>query len=119
MKNIFRPLVQGVRASKKEMMHYLLFLLIPLILGLILLLITRSTINSQIEANASLKLDLVEEASNNILSEAERTAVSILSDSDILEIVNNDSYSTTETQALIDRLNLYYQNSRYIQEIYF
>ena len=119
MKNIFRPLVQGVRASKKELLRYLLFLLIPLILGLILLLITRSTINSQIEANASLKLDLVEEASNNILSEAERTAVSILSDSDILEIVNNDSYSTTETQALIDRLNLYYQNSRYIQEIYF
>ena len=74
MKHIFQPLIRGVQTARKELRHYFLMLLIPLLLGGLLLLITRSTINAQIRTNANLKVDLLEESASGILSEAEKTA---------------------------------------------
>ncbi len=118
MKNIFQPLIRGAQIARKELRRYFLLLLIPLLLGGLLLQITRSTTLSQIRANANLKVDLLEESASGILSEAERTASMILADPDIQSRLVSDSMSLSECTDVVRYLHFYAENSRYINEIY-
>ena len=118
MKHIFQPLIRGVQTARKELRHYFLMLLIPLLLGGLLLLITRSTINAQIRTNANLKVDLLEESASGILSEAEKTASMILGDPDIQARLLSGSMSLNECTDVVRYLNFYFKNSQYIDKIY-
>ena len=118
MNTFFRSFVHGVRTARKEALRYVVLALIPLLLGLALLFVVRAAINSQIETNAKLKVDLLEESASGILFETEQTASMIRTDPEINRILRTSSLSSSDYADLVSRLNFYYQNSPFIDQIY-